>query len=510
VLQRPGKGLFIPHLIGFLHIFLTAFGNALFAFLREVDVWGAKQSAGVRFMVGMLRYLRSQAGNVGIMLALGIFPIMMAVGVAVDMVQTNRTLTVLQSAADAAALSAAASGETDDAKLQVIVENYLTANGAAHVLDDIDDIDADLDKSKNVFAVNIRGKRKTSLMYLAGISSMELYAKAEVKLGAEGYEVVLVLDNTASMSQGGRMPALKVAASDLVDKLMEAKDFGAYVKLGVVPFASYVNIGISRRSEPWLDIPADKSETKYACWKTYPHATKSNCKQVPYINDGIDTGTTYEQCDWNYGLPEEVCGNTTVSETWSGCIGSRNDPLDESIGTVTTPYKGLMNTTCGSEIVELTDSESKLKDAIDGLVATGETYIPAGLLWGWHMVDSNEPLKKAKSQSAMNEIGGTKAIVLMTDGQNTLAPYAPHHWGGNGATDWAKGDAKTSTLCSNIKNDGVTIYTVSFMVTDTQSLDLMAQCASDSTKALTAENAAELAEAFKNIGSSLMAMRLSK
>jgi Mg-chelatase subunit ChlD len=455
-------------------------------------------------------FLRTTSGNVGVMLALAIVPIMISAGAAVDMVQTNRTLTILQGAADAAALSAGASGETDKDKLYVIVENYLRANGAQASLDDVDEIIADLDKDKNVFSVSIKGSRKTSLMYLAGISEMDLRANAEVTLGSEGYEVVMVLDNTASMSEGGRLPALKVAANDLVDKLMEAKDFGAYVKIGVVPFASYVNIGTSRRNEAWVDVPPDKSETKYACWNTYPDATKSNCRQVPTINDGVDTGGTHEQCDWDYGTPKEVCGDTTVTEKWHGCVGSRNEPLDESIGTVSSPYKGLMNTTCGSEIEELTDSEPKLKNTINGLVATGETYIPAGLLWGWHMIDPNEPLKKAKSKSAMKDIGGTKAIVLMTDGQNTLASYAPWHWGGNGAADWARGDAKTTTLCSNIKNDGITIYTVSFMVTDTQSLDLMAKCASDSSKALTADSAAELAEAFKNIGASLMALRISK
>jgi Flp pilus assembly protein TadG len=461
-------------------------------------------------MFRLSKFARAASGSVTHMFALAVFPMMLAVGVAVDMVQTNRTLTIIQGAADAAALGAGASRETDKAKLEKMVKDYLTANGLEDALDDIDEISSDLDPKNNVFSVTIRGKRNTSLMHLAGIDTMGLNAKSEVRLGAEGYEVVLVLDNTASMNEGGRLPALKVAANELVEKLMEAKDFGAYVKLGIVPFSTYVNIGMSRRNESWLDVPADKSETKHSCWNTYPDASKSNCRQVPTLNDGVPTGSTHEQCDWNYGAPKEVCGTVNISETWSGCIGSRVEPLDETLGTVSTPYKGIMNTSCGSEIVELTDSQSKLKAAIDGLVATGETYIPAGLLWGWHMVESEEPLKKAKTRAAMKDIGGTKAIVLMTDGQNTLAPYAPHHWGGAGAADWAKGDAKASTLCANIKKDGITVYTVAFMVTDPTSLDLMSSCASDPSKALTADNAAELAEAFKNIGSSLMALRLSK
>ena len=38
----------------------------------------------------------SEKGNVGMMLALAIVPIMLSVGVAVDMVQTNRTLTIFK------------------------------------------------------------------------------------------------------------------------------------------------------------------------------------------------------------------------------------------------------------------------------------------------------------------------------------------------------------------------------------------------------------------------------
>jgi hypothetical protein len=98
----------------------------------------------------------------------------------------------------------------------------------------------------------------------------------------------------------------------------------------------------------------------------------------------------------------------------------------------------------------------------------------------------------------------------MTDGQNTLASYSPYHWGGAGASDWAKGDAKMATLCGNIKNDNITVYTVAFMVTEPASISLMANCASDPSKAFTADSAAELAKAFKDVGESLTAMRISK
>jgi Mg-chelatase subunit ChlD len=448
-------------------------------------------------------------GNVTMMLALAIVPMVICAGAAVDMVQTNQTLTVLQGAADAAAVAGGSSHLTDDAKLRDIVVNYLTTNGAVGALDYVDKIEHRLDSKTRTFSVLITGKRKTSLMNVAGIDTMDLNAYSEVKLGGDGLEVALVLDNTGSMNASGRMPALKDAAKLLVDEVLAAKDTGGYVRVGLVPFSNYVNVGLSRRHKSWLDVDPDKTETVHSCWNTYPAATKSNCHQVPNLVDGIEQGTR-EQCDWNYGAPVQQCGDNTNTTTWNGCVGSRSEPLDEAIGSLSTHYKGLSNEGCTTELIELTDSKSTLNSAIDGFVATGETYIPAGLLWGWNMLDSNEPLDKAKTASAIKDMGGSKAMVLMTDGQNTLAADAPYHRGWNGVSDWAKGDAKTATLCQNIKQDGIVIYTVSFMVTDPGAKALLANCASSPANAYSADSAAALASAFKEIGQSMTAMRLSK
>lgn len=448
-------------------------------------------------------------GNVTMMLALSVVPMLIGVGAAVDMVQANNTLTVLQGASDAAAIAAGSSQTTDEAELLEIVTKYLTTNGAIAALDSIESIVPKLDKVKRTFSVTIRGKRNTSLMNLAGINTMDLSAYSEVKLGGDGLEVALVLDNTGSMNAAGRLPALKTAAKLLVDEVLEVTASGSYARIGIVPFSNYVNVGLSRRNKPWIDVDPDKSVTSHSCWNTYPNATKSNCRQVPSVVDGVSQGSN-EQCDWNYGAAVEQCGNNTATSTWNGCVGSRPEPLDETIGNLATRYKGLSNEWCTSEIVELTDSKSKLHDTIDNFVATGETYVPAGLLWGWNMLDSEAPLEKAKAAADIKAMGGTKAIVLMTDGQNTLAPYSPNHWGGAGAADWARGDAKTSTLCENIKADGIVVYTVSFMVTDVGAKALLANCASDASKAYSADSAAALASTFKEIGMSMTAMRLSK
>jgi Flp pilus assembly protein TadG len=465
-------------------------------------------------MFKLKRFAADCKGNTTVMLALAIVPLLFAAGSAIDMVKTNQTMTVLQGAADAAALAGASSiklydeddDDEDDDKLQRVVEDYLKANGAIDILASIEKIEPKLDKKGRTFSVRVKGARKTSLMFLAGIDEVKLDTYSEVKIGGDGLEVALVLDSTGSMNAAGRMPALKTAAKDLVDDLLKVKEQGGYVKVGIVPFAEYVNVGLSRRNQSWISVPNDSASSSHSCWNTYPNATKSNCQQLPSYADGVPTGGTYEHCDWDYGDPVQQCGNTTSESKWHGCVGSRPDPLDAAIGNLSTKYPGLMDTWCNAEIEELTHDKSDLHGKINSLSGSGNTYIPAGLLWGWNMVDSNEPLKKAKTKSQLAAMGGTKAIVLMTDGENTLSASYPQHWGNNRAA----ADAKTTELCNNIKGDDIVVYTVSFMVTDTGAQNMLKNCASDPGKAFTADDANQLKQAFKEIGSSLMALRISK
>ncbi len=454
------------------------------------------------------RFKANCTGNVSIMLALSVVPIFVGAGAAIDFVQVNHVQTVLQGAADAAVIAGAASKKTDVGELKVIVEDYLAANGAQDVMSQVDSIVPLLDPVKRTFSVQIKGKRRTSLMHLVGINTVDVGAYSETNLGGDGLEVAMVLDVTGSMNAEGRLPALKTAASAFIDTMMDAEAAGAYVRVGVVPFAEYVNVGLGARNEPWMNVPPDTTKTENQCWNTYPSAVSSNCRIESYIADvdGVPTPTTTNVCDWDYGAPEPVCKDVDVTAKWFGCVGSRNDPLDENIGTPSSPYPGLQNTDCNAEIATLTNDETKLKNTISNLVGSGNTYIPAGLLWGWNLVDNNAPLTGAKSAAEIKDMGGTKAIVLMTDGDNTRSADYPYHWG----TDGDKADIKVAEICKNIKKDDIVIYTVSFMVKDADTVNMLEKCASDTGKALTADNAMQLSKAFEDIAASMLALRLTK
>ena len=97
------------------------------------------------------------------------------------------------------------------------------------------------------------------------------------------------------------------------------------------------------------------------------------------------------------------------------------------------------------------------------------------------------------------------------------AYYNAYGYVGNGrlgTTD--PGDAKdeldnrTSILCENIKNEGVTLYTLTFDLDDGPIKDIMQACATTPGHYYDASDSTALAESFNAIATDLSNLRLSK
>jgi Putative Flp pilus-assembly TadE/G-like len=445
-------------------------------------------------------------GNVSIMMAVAAVPLLAAAGAAIDMVHANNAQTALQSAVDAAALAGGTSGFNSHADLSALVNKYLAENNANFSISAADTIDFGTTPVTKNFFVRVNGTVKTDFMSLVGIPSMGLGAYSEVEKGGQVLELALVLDNTASMNSEGRLDALKISAKKLVDTITTKKPAGAYVKIGIVPFSNYVNVGLGNRNKSWIDVPADYTETTQQYWVDYPDRSDKNCHTVehPYLNDGVPAIWKEDVCDTVLG--QERKNYYYPTHTWNGCVGSRNSPLDENIGSPNVKYPGILDVLCPMALTELTDNKSTIDSQIDAMVATGDTYIPAGVLWGWNMLDSQQPITGAKTAAEMANLKGVKAMVLMTDGDNTLSATYPTHNG----SDAAAADAKTAQLCTNMKAEGILIFTVGFKVHKPSSLAMLAACASNPSQALTADDNLALTAAFDQIGASLAQIRVSK
>ena len=95
----------------------------------------------------------------------------------------------------------------------------------------------------------------------------------------------------------------------------------------------------------------------------------------------------------------------------------------------------------------------------------------------------------------------------MTDGENTKSPSSS---GSHYNTNVTQADQYTLEMCDEIKAQDIVLYTVAFEITDTNTLNMIEDCATDPDSFFNADDAAELSDAFETIGASLTELALTR
>jgi Mg-chelatase subunit ChlD len=175
-----------------------------------------------------------------------------------------------------------------------------------------------------------------------------------------------------------------------------------------------------------------------------------------------------------------------------------------------------MNLTCASAITPLTNKVATVKAAITALTASGDTYIPSGLAWGFNMLSSPQPLTDAAAYDTTGQNRKPrKAMVLMTDGANSklMNPSNGRHDvapAPNPDSPATQANNYTSELCKNIKSNNIELFTVAFNVTDSNIKSILKSCASDADHYFDATNTAGLMNAFQKIADALTNLYISR
>jgi Flp pilus assembly protein TadG len=531
------------------------------------------------------KFWRDRLGSMAPMAAIFFIGLIPISGMAVDYTFASSAKRLLQEATDAAALAVGRANPPNQAEINRIARPAFDAHikGAYGLKNTRITV-----RRAGDFAFEAvgQGDVPTFFSQMIGGPSMRAVVDARVEAQVEDIELVLVLDTTFSMT-GSRISTLKSAARDLVDELMKGKK----VRIGIVPFARYVNIGMQNRREPGFNIPDDGK----ACWMETTQETRQvncrnevrsggtcsrdvNCRNVttpgqgmcnrrtctnesysttcPIMKDQfvsrtckrdgrdyecggmqkVQVGTerctrtrevctntrvpcaptTRRVCDkQSFPCPdrtERVCDRQTVDvqvercrpTKWNGCVGSRPGQWAalDAHGGVDVP--GAMDVACNSPLQTLTNNVGQLRSTIAGLDVDDETYIPSGLSMGWAVLSNRLPF----TNGSPAQRGSTRAMVLMTDGINTISrnPNSPMH----DRTDRAAADALTRDLCANIRADGVRLLTVAFEVTDSDVHSMLTDCATLPAYAFRAEDAEALRDAFRTIAALLVDLRLTR
>jgi Flp pilus assembly protein TadG len=179
---------------------------------------------------------------------------------------------------------------------------------------------------------------------------------------------------------------------------------------------------------------------------------------------------------------------------------------------------------CDSQpVVPLTTDYDKILTAIDGLLARGNTNIFEGMMWGWRTLDDAEPFTEGRPRDAHNN---EKIVILLTDGNNAWnRMYNPRYSSyssfgyltdqrlvarnSNDSTIMAAMDAQTLAGCTNAKADDVTIYTIRLELQDSNSAELMRDCATDPDHFFDVPDSSTLESTFEEIRHRINRVRIT-
>ena len=86
-----------------------------------------------------------------------------------------------------------------------------------------------------------------------GFPLLNIGSTASVNWSNTRLRVALVLDNTGSMAQSGKMAALQTASHNLLTQLKNAAQVDGDVYVSIIPFGKDVNVGPENYNSSWID-----------------------------------------------------------------------------------------------------------------------------------------------------------------------------------------------------------------------------------------------------------------
>ena len=469
----------------------------------------------LRFFGGYIkRYIRETVGAIAILFAI-LIPILLGIaGMSLDYSQAYLVKQRLGQALDAAALAAVASS-TDEAEITQRVLDFFDANYPEEKLG------FTFDPSVQIVGeeVIVTGNAYYDTMFLAvlGIDKINVSAKTTVLREVQGIEVVLVMDNTGSMASYDNIGALRTAASNFV-YIMYGIDTAAgaaadpsaldsmatreteYIKIGLVPYAATVNVGPYGFGE---DLDGNYYDEPFM---NNPHNLSYTTSSYSYDWMGCVLAQDY---------PLDTEDNEGPWDMYRYCLDENDDAYcnltyNYYTHTYGAPVKQKPNYNCPRSIITpLTTSPTKLKNAINTMTANGYTHGNFGMVWGYRVLSQSFPFREGVEWD--NQYW-RKAIVMMTDGMNTVhqyySAYGPTQ--DNDITTY-KLNERFSEVCDNIKSDGALVYTVTFAGgVDSGTKDYYRDCATSPDYYYDAPSQEDLIDVFEKISRELSNLHITE
>lgn len=403
------------------------------------------------FTFGTKNWAKDTQGNIVMLFALCLIPVMLVIAFAVDSTRQITTDRHLQSAIDAASLAGARAMEDSsvtDATIKEIALNSYKANlRTTH--GDVDCVDATITVNRLAGTVKVESNCAVQTLFGENLSpeTVSVSSASTAQANVTKLDLAMMLDVSGSMS-GQKLVDLKAAAITAAQSLITPQT-GDRVRVSFVSYATSVNAG------------------------AYGNAVLGRAAGDDSDGDGLDKVCVSERTGtaaWNADKPE----------------------LGKWIGDDATECPD-------SSLLPLTHNLTTFENAINGLTADGWTAGHLGIAWSWYLIapEWDDIWPTASAPLSYTEPHSVKAVILMTDGQF------------NTAYESTQGDSNTQAMkmCDQMRDENVLVYAVAFQA-PTSAKDTLKDCAGQANRFFDADDGTQLLAAYAAIASQLSALTI--
>ncbi len=444
------------------------------------------RSTFARLLPTLRGFCGARRGNVAITFALAAIPMIGFVGAAVEYNQAVSLKTEFQSALDSTALMLAKEAATvPAAQLQSDATKFFNAMLNRPQLNNIQISATYSANGGSSITINGSATVSTHFAALVGFSNFTVAGAATTKWSSARLRVALVLDNTGSMAEHGKIGTLKTATTNLLAQLQSVATTNEDVYVSIIPFAKDVNLNPINRAAAWID------------WTDWD-ANNGTCSK----KNGNGSGTTQSTCSGTW---------TPDSHTaWNGCVADRGrangpDPANYDTNVVaptasnkSTLFSAEQYSSCPQAAMGLSYDWSSMNRLVNNMSAVGNTNQAIGLALGWMSLTGGGPFTAPAKDPIYTY---SQNIILLSDGLNTQDRWY---------TSQSSINARQQMTCDNIKAAGITLYTIQVNTDGDPTSSLLQHCASSADKFYLVTSADQILPTFNSIGANLSKLYISR
>lgn len=486
-------------------------------------------------MAFLRRFRRDESGNVLILTAAILLPLLAMVGSGIDIARIHVTNSRLQQACDAASLAGrwavSAGNSTDQVSAEAI--KYFNFNFPQQTYDTtaFTPVVSLSGGSTKIVTITASTTLPMTIMKIWGSKSQTMSVTCSAKQDFVNTDIVLVLDTTGSMADRAsssdsqsKIQALRSAVLALYDQLKPIQDQlatgGMRLRYGIVPYSATVNVGKLIVGSNFEHVNYMLDPAPYQ--QCQSRDSNGKCTSYKPVNVSHASASFYNS--WPGCIEERATNSSITASTTSIPADAYDLDLDlipYSTATRWPPYDPDAQQAENASVCPATAARLKTWDRdslvsyLNGLTPSGATYHDIGMTWGGRLISANGVF--ADSPTTYNNMPVNKFIIFMTDGElnttlDTYSAYGVERYdkrvtAGDLNSQRSRHQQRFSLMCSRVKNAGSSIWVVAFASALDQKL---VNCATNAGQASTSANSADLIAKFREIGKNIGALRLTE